>query len=210
MSGYTLSTSSPLDRALRIIPERSRVILDRTHDDVGASLMKITKTQSIANIRFNTPKDIQIRSEYYVTLPNGEVREEKFPRSSTTSDGLLIPGKSLKISLPLTQDGVYRIELVRADGLAYVNTTITRGKVWSLIQPLSEAETTTLRKNIDTIMTSTTKKINTLRLSLMRNAVSLDKELTRLAQAKADDMAMRGYAGHQDPDGNYIDGFARK
>lgn len=40
--------------------------------------------------------------------------------------------------------------------------------------------------------------------------LTLDAELTRLAQMKADDMVARGYQAHRDPDGNYIDGFAKK
>lgn len=47
-------------------------------------------------------------------------------------------------------------------------------------------------------------------MSLGKDMVVLDSELTRLAQMKADDMVARGYAAHRDPDGNYIDGFATK
>jgi uncharacterized protein YkwD len=39
----------------------------------------------------------------------------------------------------------------------------------------------------------------------------LDPELTNIAQAKVDDIINRGYTpAHKDPDGNYIDDFARK
>jgi uncharacterized protein YkwD len=68
----------------------------------------------------------------------------------------------------------------------------------------------TLRKNIDTVRSSLVKKINTLRMSQNKDMLVLDSELTRLAQMKADDMVARGYAAHRDPDGNYIDGFAKK
>ncbi len=37
-----------------------------------------------------------------------------------------------------------------------------------------------------------------------------DADLDTLAQAKVDDMIRRGYQGHRDPDGNYIDTLAQK
>jgi uncharacterized protein YkwD len=40
--------------------------------------------------------------------------------------------------------------------------------------------------------------------------VSLDPILTKLAQAKVDDMIARWYQAHSDPNGLYIDGLAKK
>lgn len=68
----------------------------------------------------------------------------------------------------------------------------------------------TQRKSREIVVSSHLKKINTLRFTQNRNLVSLDPELTRLAQMKAEDMSTRLYAAHRDPDGNYIDGFAKK
>lgn len=77
--GYTLSTPSPLDIGSEIPRTRSRVILDRTHEDVGTDLMTFQKKRSIANFRFTVPSTPRLRSEYYVTFPDGSVKQYTFP-----------------------------------------------------------------------------------------------------------------------------------
>jgi hypothetical protein len=78
ISGYTLSTPSPLDVSAQITPTRTHVILDRTHDDIGADKIKFTKKSTIANFRINIPTTPRLRSEYYITFPDGSVREYTF------------------------------------------------------------------------------------------------------------------------------------
>ena len=56
----------------------------------------------------------------------------------------------------------------------------------------------------------TLAEINTLRSALSLGRLSLDPTLTRLAQAKADDMAVNNYVGHTDSSGNKIDAMAKR
>lgn len=76
--GYTISTSSPLDIGSEIPRTRSRVILDRIHEDVGTDLITFQKKRSIANFRFTVPSSPRLRSEYYITFPDGSVKEYTF------------------------------------------------------------------------------------------------------------------------------------
>jgi uncharacterized protein YkwD len=68
---------------------------------------------------------------------------------------------------------------------------IRHGKVWSILKSLSESEIRNIRKNKTNIIQDTQIKINTLRASLNIPTVSLDPILTKLAQAKVDDMIAR-------------------
>lgn len=113
-------------------------------------------------------------------------------------------------SFPFREDGPYRLEIVKDDGIAYVNTTYTRGNVWSIIPILSSEMISQVRKDQNLVINSLLKKINILRASSREDLVILDDTLSRLAQEKVQDMIDRSYQAHRDPDGNYIDGFARK
>lgn len=54
------------------------VILDRTHEIVGVDKVVIRVKNNNANFRFISPKDYKIRPEYYITLPNGDVKSYRF------------------------------------------------------------------------------------------------------------------------------------
>lgn len=181
------------------------VILDRTHETIGADRVSIRTVKNIANIRFNVPKDIKIRSKYYIIFPDGNVKEYPFESKYIASDTFLLSGSSITIPLPLTQDGTYILEIVQQDGIAYANIPLRRGNVWSILEPYTEYEAQTIRKNKNTVLYGTLSAINLLRESLVRKEVALDTDLTKLAQAKVDDMMARNYEAHRDPDGNYID-----
>jgi len=116
----------------------------------------------------------------------------------------------VSLRLPLFEDGNYILELVRNDGIAYANIVIPRGNIWSIIDPLTDLEIRTVRKNTDIVRQSILLEINTLRKQINKNSVILDPTLSILAQAKVDDMIARNYQSHADPEGNYIDGLAKK
>lgn len=79
MNGYSLSTPSSLDRKSRINNFFSgSVFLDRIHDSIGSERLRLSIKNNIANIRFTTPNDFFIRPNYYLILPDGDVKEYKF------------------------------------------------------------------------------------------------------------------------------------
>lgn len=115
---------------------------------------------------FTPPTTPRLRSTYYITTPDGDVKEYTFLKEFVDSSDLLIPGKSIKVTFPFALDGSYQIELVREDGIAYVNTSLTRGTVWSLLSPFSDEVLRTIRKSTAIVIQDTLKKINTLRMTL--------------------------------------------
>ncbi len=126
------------------------------------------------------------------------------------ADNKLIHGKKVSIPFQTNESGNYLIEVVAENGIAYINTPYAHGNVWSIISSLSSNTIKAFRKDIEVVRISIAKRINTLRLKQNRDLLSIDEALSRLAQAKVDDMIVRKYQAHRDPDGNYIDGFAKK
>ena len=166
LGGYTLSTPSPLDRSSRVVSQKSRIILDRSHEDTGKANIRLKKSRKLVTMTFTPPTTPRLRSTYYITTPDGDVKEYTFSKEFVDSSDLLIPGKSIKVTFPFTLDGSYQIELVREDGIAYVNTSLTRGTVWSLLSPFSDEVLRTIRKSTTIVIQDTLKKINTLRMTL--------------------------------------------
>ncbi len=208
---YNLSTTSPLDRKSRINSLFSgSVILDRKHESIGADKVSIIVKNNNANIRFITPKDFLLRPNYYITLPSGDVKEYTFHSEYIGSDKYLKQGATINIQLSLPQEGNFMLEIVRQDGIAYVNIPIARWNIWSIIDPLADIQIRTIRKNVDSVRASILDEINILRKNISKAPVTLDHTLSTLAQAKVDDMIMRNYQSHADPDGKYIDALAQK
>lgn len=185
-------------------------MLDRKHEAVNADKVTVTTRNNIANIRFTSPSDVLLRPHYYITFPSGDVKEYSFSSEQISSDGYLMQGVLVNLRLPLSEDGNYILELVRNDGIAYANIMIPRGNVWAIIDPLTDTEIRTIRKNPDTVRQSILFEINTLRKKINKSSVILDHTLSTLAQAKVDDMIARNYQSHADPDGNYIDALAKR
>ena len=208
---YTLSTPSPLDRNARVTNIYSwSIILDRKHETIGSEKVTAVIRNNIANIRFVTPKDIFLRSNYYLILPNGDVKEYKFDSALVGSDSLLKQGSSVQIKIPLSVEWSYILELVQQNGIAYVNIPMNRGNIWPIIEPLSDIQIRTIRKNGTIVRSDTLESINEVRKKVGRSSVVLDDTLSLLAQAKVDDMINRNYQAHQDPDGNYIDALSER
>ena len=66
------------------------------------------------------------------------------------------------------------------------------------------------RSSTSQVAERTLAEINMLRAAQSLGTLSLDPTLTRLAQAKADDMALNNYVGHTDSSGTKIDAMAKR
>ena len=65
-----------------------------------------------------------MRSTYYITLPNGDVRTYDIAKTYVTGSGLLKTGIWITGTFPIRDTGSYKFELVQEDGFAYVNTPL--------------------------------------------------------------------------------------
>lgn len=54
------------------------------------------------------------------------MRELDFPKEYVGSNGFLLPGKIIVLSLPTSEKGTYLVESVQEDGIAYFNLPIVR------------------------------------------------------------------------------------
>lgn len=198
MSGYTISTPSSLDRSQFISQMYSgTVVLDRIHDSFGKQKISVRTTKQIANFRFRLKKHEKVRSLYYVTLPNGDVREYEIPRSFVDGTTNLVKTEIwVYANFPIKDQGTYKLELVQSDGFAYVNTPIYQGAVWGILPTISESEKVAIQNQASIVERDVLFAINQIRASLGRNLLSLDTTLTSLAQAKAENMAKDEYVGH--------------
>ncbi|GAB0174887.1 MAG: hypothetical protein HHAS10_07660 [Candidatus Altimarinota bacterium] len=211
INGFGLSSSSPLDRGISYPSLFSgSILLERSHDTIGGDLVSIQNRNTFAKFRFKSPTDYKLRSKYYILSPNGDVKEMAFPKSYIGDDGFLRSGFLVSSVFRLDGEGTYLLEIVREDGIAFANISVTKGNAWPVVEMLSDKQISQIRDDRAQVIVSTVNRINDLRKNLGRNSVSLDDTLTKLAQAKVDDMIRRGYEGHADPDGNYIDYLALK
>ncbi len=105
MSGYLLSTPSPLDRRASVNSLFSgTVIIARTHESVGRNLVTLRQRKTTTSLSFRVPDMPKIRSTYYLTLPSGAVQELYFSRELVGADNFLIPGKKIILSLPTASE----------------------------------------------------------------------------------------------------------
>lgn len=137
-----------------------------------------------------------MKENYFLTTPSGDVLEYHFPKNYIGTDGYLRTDILIKQSFPIPDSGVYKIETVQNDGLAYFNLPISKVPFWSIKNPLTEEQKSILRTDKKRIDIDTITSINKIRVSLGRSVLIQDKTLTEFAQKKAEDMAKYNYLGH--------------
>jgi hypothetical protein len=192
-TGYILSTPSSLDRSPTPISfYTGNILIDRIYDVVGKEKVTIQKNSRMVTLRFRLSENEKIRKSYYVTYPDGSVKEFSFPDTVLEKDGFVKTGISLRISIPLGSFGTYKVETVNAQGYAYFNIPITHGMVWNILDVAATLDAKP-KKDAKIIQKSVLTALNRLRASQDISLLSLDDELTTLAQKKAENMAKNAY-----------------
>ncbi len=208
-TGYTLSTTSSLDRSPTPKYRTSwSVLLDREFDSTWAEKVRVTKQTRSMTFRFRLPNAKKVIDTYYVTLPSGDVRKYEFPSKYRDGSGYLKTGIQIQATFPTPDIGTYKLETVEHDGFAYFNIPLTRGDVWNIFPVLTESEIRTVTTSQKVVRDTTFSSINTLRSSLGRTLLVRDATLDTLAQKKAESMAQWQYVWHITPDGLGIRAFA--
>jgi hypothetical protein len=80
----------------------------------------------------------------------------------------------IRQNFPITEAGIYKIETVRSNGVAYFNLPISKGQFWSIIDPMTESQKMTLRDNKATIDATIVKRINNIRIGLGLTPLTID------------------------------------
>jgi uncharacterized protein YkwD len=209
ISGNALSSDSPLDQvASRGFVWSWTVLLDRTHEKIGEDLVALRNIKSLGTMQFRIKSWEDVSVTYYLTSPRGNVTKYTFPASLIWTNGFLRTNVLIKQNFPMTEAGVYKIETVRSSGIAYFNLPISKNKFWSIVEPMTYLQKTTLRNDKDTIDKNILKKINVIRAGLGLNWLIIDPTLSNVAQKKAIDMATYDYVWHVTHNGMWILDFA--
>lgn len=199
ISGNALSSDSPLDQvASRGFVWSWAVLLDRTHEKIGEDLVALRNIRSLGTMQFRIKSWENVLSTYYLTSPSGNVTKYTFPASLIWTNGFLRTNVLIKQNFPMTEAGVYKIETVRSSGIAYFNLPISKNKFWSIVEPMTYLQKTTLRNDKDSIDKNILKKINVMRAGLGLNWLVIDPTLSNLAQKKAIYMDQNNDFAHVD------------
>ena len=127
IDGYIVGSGGSLDRLIRFPNVFSgSIILDRIHEKTGQKYVSIRNNLVSSSLKFRVPTTPRIRSSFYLTLPDGDVREFDFSKEYIGTDGFLLPGKVITLSLPTDGRGTYLVESVQDNGIAYFNLPIIR------------------------------------------------------------------------------------
>lgn len=139
-------------------------------------------------------------------LPSGNVQIFSFQDAKET---VLNSGIAWQLNLQLTEPGVYFLELNDTNGIAVLNTPIYRTPGVPVLPDFLDMQEGVVVTN-KTPLTPTEQeqmiadllaRVNSLRTSLGRGAVTLDTNLSTFAQAHADDMVSQNYFSHRDKAG---------
>lgn len=201
---FLLASPFSLDINSRLPETNETIVLDRkyqTDNKVGAKAQLWRKN---ILVQFTIPEGRNVRSDWYVTFPNGSVEKYEVPKTLVRSGAFIQNTKKIQLSLPARTTGTYLIETVDESGVAYFNIPVRVGMVWNVLDPISPEMRSQVRKNLKLIKINSIQALNKLRASQDQNLIVEDTVLTEVAQSKAEDMAKRGYLGHVNPEGKRI------
>jgi uncharacterized protein YkwD len=106
--------------------------------------------------------------------------------------------------------GVYLVEVNYDTGFAASITPVVYGQTLALLPNALDLTSRTIEASVNGAASTNRESINILRKTVGVGPLIYDATLTRLAQAKADDMATNNYVGHTDSYGDTIGGLAER
>ena len=152
-----------------------------------------------------------VKNDIVLTLPNGNVAKYTFDGASIDTDGNLKRGKVFEKSIPLTQVGVYLVEVNYDNGFPAFNGPIVYGNVLPILPNESDMTPKQINENDKNIVNAESLKfVNSVRARSGKTALILDDNLNTLATIKANDMAKHNNLSHTDSNGEKINGTAKR
>ena len=209
LQGYRLTSPSSLDRLTSTgVSWTGSVYIDRTRDMIGRDVVSLRVLRWVGTMQFRIPRGKQVNSRYYLTTPSGDVIESEFAPQYVATGGYLRTGVNIRQSFSIADPWVYKIEAVSSNWYAYFNLPISRSQFWSIRDPITDIQKSTLRTDLKQVQAYGLKTINELRIRFAIEPLILDQTLSDLAQHKANDMAKYEYVRHDAQNGMYIQEFA--
>lgn len=134
----------------------------------------------------------------------------KFDPKYLATDGTLAINNGAYFTYSMREVGVYLVEVNYDTGFAAVVTPVTYGPAFPILPNILDLTSRSVESTTTGIVDRTLENINSLRAKQSLGTLTVDPTLTRLAQAKADDMGINNYVGHTDSTGVKIDGTAKR
>lgn len=172
----------------------------------------VSVSGSEAIVRTNlAPGGPNLRTEIYLTAPNGNVTAHVFPSSETGTDGYIVKGRPATLTIPLSESGQYLVEVMYSTGFpAYNGPIVHRSGVAPILPSEYDLMTKDTDSDISVAPQNALRFINAIRKKVGKPTLVLDASLERLARFKAEDMAEHNYVGHDDSAGAKINGTAKR
>ena len=152
-----------------------------------------------------------LRTEAYLVSPDGNVKTLRFDASDIDSEGSVVRGRKVELSVPLADVGQYLVEVMYSNGFpAFNGPVVHKGSVVALMPNEYDAVTKETDSNLSDVVPNALRFMNAIRKKAGKSPLSSDETLERLAQFKANDMADHNYVGHDDSAGQKITGTAKR
>lgn len=176
---------------------------NKSHLSIDGALPLFTEAKQL---ELNGRATIPLSNYAEIILPSGNV--QVFSLQAGDHD-VLNSGIDWELNVQLEETGIYFLEINDTEGLAVLNTPIYRqdgvpvlpdfiamqeGRITLDKTPLSATEQIAMTQDL-------VKRINALRTQLNRQPVALSADLSKFAQAHAEDMIARKYFSHKDKEG---------
>lgn len=176
---------------------------DKANLSINGALPMFT---TATTLELNGLANIPLSNYAEIILPSGNVQVFSFQAGE---NDVLNSGIPWELNVQLADDGIYFLEINDTQGLAVLNTPIYRvegvpilpdfiaaqeGRVVTNKKPLTNTERTAMIQDL-------VRRVNDLRAKLNRAPVALNADLSRFAQAHADDMIAKDYFSHKDKNG---------
>jgi rare lipoprotein A (peptidoglycan hydrolase) len=146
----------------------------------------------------------KILASVEIITPSGKVDQVAFGADHVGSANKLSTAKGASFSYPLTDDGVYLVEVNYDTGFAAIIEPVLHGDVLAILPNEYDFSNRAIETDATRASNQVFDSINAVRKQAGLPALQLDPTLSRLAQIKAQDMSDNDYVGHVDSEGVYI------
>lgn len=159
-----------------------------------------------SQLTFTGKASIPLSNFAAVINPDGSVKV--FPLGEPESQ-TFASNKPWSLPVDLSKDGVYFLEINDTQGIAVLNTPIYKVSGIPVLPDFVDMQsglvidqkTTITTQQKQAMMQDLVTRINAVRAAQGKNPVTLDSDLSRFAQAHADDMVAQDYFSHRDKAG---------
>ena len=218
LRGAELTTKSILEPAQILwSPASEKSFLASMHHEYNVNeeeveLIRLTKNAILkSTIEAIFKPKVSIRSQAAVILPTGKVKDITLSSSTLTPSNNQFDievyeasDESLKARYTTETTGIHFLEVNNAEGLAVINVPIyIRNQFPFLpnIRDLTDPTPVNLGSDLTKLRTEILSLVNNDRNSYNLAPLTLDNNLSRLAQFRSDDMVQNNYFSHWDKEG---------